>query len=128
MAGKLLDTNAALAYLSRDEAFQNYIADEEDVFVPMIAIGELYYGAYKSAHVDVNLARIASFAAARKVLHCNLATAQQYGNAKHALRKRGRPIPDNDMWIAAIARQYDLVLVTRDRHFSQIDGLHIEAW
>ena len=68
------------------------------------------------------------FAARSSVLFCDLTTAQHYGQTKNALRAKGRPIPENDLWIAAIALQYGLVLVTRDDHFSLIDGLLLANW
>jgi len=47
---------------------------------------------------------------------------------KNALLAKGRPIPENDVWIAALARQHDLVLVTRDEHFAEVDGLTLARW
>ncbi|MXZ01781.1 type II toxin-antitoxin system VapC family toxin [Candidatus Poribacteria bacterium] len=47
---------------------------------------------------------------------------------KERLRRRGRPIPNNDIWIAAIALQHDLVLVTRDAHFDEVESLQTERW
>ena len=55
-------------------------------------------------------------------------TARQYGIIKNQLRTRGKPIPENDIWIAAMAKQYQLTLVTRDNHFQHIHGLVIEQW
>ena len=51
-----------------------------------------------------------------------------YGEIKNALRIKGRPLPENDIWIAALARQHDLMLVTRDTHFEQIDDLNVTSW
>jgi tRNA(fMet)-specific endonuclease VapC len=51
-----------------------------------------------------------------------------YGEVKNALRLKGHPIPENDIWIAAVAHQHDLTLVTRDTHFDEIDNLKIIAW
>ena len=90
--------------------------------------GELYYGAFKSARTENNIARIDEFAADNTVLLCDTATAQQYGFIKNQLRANGKPIPENDIWIAAIAKQYQLRLVTRDNHFQHIDELAIEQW
>jgi tRNA(fMet)-specific endonuclease VapC len=44
------------------------------------------------------------------------------------LRVKGQPIPENDIWVAAIALQHRLTLVTRDEHFKQVDGLAVETW
>ena len=62
------------------------------------------------------------------MLGCDETTAQEYGRIKTALKAKGRPIPDNDIWIAAIAKQYSLVLATRDQHFSEVEGLLTETW
>jgi len=64
----------------------------------------------------------------RAVRCCQATTAQQYGDIKNQLRAKGRPIPENDIWIAAIAMQYQLTLVARDGHFHEVDGLQVEAW
>lgn len=55
-------------------------------------------------------------------------TSQQYGKIKNGLRVKGRPIPENDIWIAAICKQHGLTLISRDEHFKEIDGLPITAW
>lgn len=104
------------------------IAEAEAVFLPSTVIGELYYGAYNSTRVEANLARIEEFTASKTVLACDIATAHLYGQIKHLLRQKGRPIPENDIWIAAIAQQYQLTLVSRDEHFREIDGLPVETW
>jgi tRNA(fMet)-specific endonuclease VapC len=59
---------------------------------------------------------------------CDTATAQQYGDIKSKLRAKGRPIPENDIWIAASVMPYPLALVAHDRHFHEVDGLQIEDW
>jgi tRNA(fMet)-specific endonuclease VapC len=55
-------------------------------------------------------------------------TAERYGDLKAELARLGKPVPDNDLWIAAIARQYDLPLATRDTHFTHVPGLQTAAW
>ena len=62
------------------------------------------------------------------MLVCDQETAQIYGNVKSALHAKGKPLPENDVWIAAMALQYTLPLATRDDHFQAIAGLHIERW
>ncbi len=57
------------------------------------------------------------------VLAPDVFTADLYGNIKAALKGKGKPIPENDMWIAAIAMQYDLPLFTADKHFKEVDRL-----
>jgi tRNA(fMet)-specific endonuclease VapC len=62
------------------------------------------------------------------VLSCDAGTAAQYGEIKNQLRAKGRPLPENDIWIAAIAIQHGLTLVSRDRHFEEIEALPHEVW
>ncbi len=98
----------------------------EAVFLCVPVLGELKYGAQASARVESNLARLDQFAGALVVLDCDVDTAAVYASTKFSLRKKGRPIPENDVWIAAIARQHDLTLMTRDGHFEEIEGLDAE--
>ena len=129
MSGRfLLDTNIIIALWVNDEAITNQLATASEVFVSSITLGELYYGARKSTWSAKNMARIDDFAARSRILLCDLTTAQNYGQIKNALRAKGRPIPENDLWIAAIAVQHGLTLVTRDDHFSAIDGLPTAKW
>lgn len=128
MPGKvLLDTNVIIALFAGDMALSQHFTEAE-VLVSSTVLGELYYGAYKSAHAAANLSRIEQFAAAIQVLSCDDMTAQHYGQVKDRLRTKGRPIPENDIWIAAIAQQYSLSLATRDEHFKDVDGLALENW
>ena len=90
-------------------------------------MGELLYGARHSSNPAANLERVASFVAAIVVLPCDEATAQVYARVKQALRAKGRPIPDNDLWIASAAMQHGLALVHRDAHFDEIEGLERET-
>ena len=98
------------------------------VFVPSIVLGELYYGARKSGGATANVARVDAFAAENTVLVCDEDTARRYGELKDGLRVSGRPIPENDIWIAALARQHGLTLATRDAHFSRVAGLPVASW
>jgi tRNA(fMet)-specific endonuclease VapC len=91
-------------------------------------IGELYFGAQKSGRVKQNAIRIDDFADSTVVLDCSLEIAREYGLIKKELRDKRKPVPDNDIWIAATARQHNLTLVTRDAHFDVIDKLDIERW
>jgi len=59
---------------------------------------------------------------------CDAVTAQQYGRIKNDLRAKGRPIPENDIWIAAVAVQHGLTVVSRDDHFTEVTDLLCEVW
>jgi tRNA(fMet)-specific endonuclease VapC len=124
----VLDTNAAIALLDGDPGMEQFVEQADAVYLSSIVIGELYFGAEKSARAKANVARVELFASRRSVLVCDLATARQYGRISQKLRAKGRPIPQSDKWIAAIALQHNLTLVTRDAHFKLVDGLKVETW
>jgi tRNA(fMet)-specific endonuclease VapC len=129
MSGRyLLDTNQIIALFAGEVAVTERIANADEVFIPSIVIGELYYGAKKSKRVDENNRRIDEFARENVILSCGLVTAKWYGTVKNTLRQKGRPIPENDIWIAALTFEYDLTLVSRDAHFDNIDKLKLERW
>jgi tRNA(fMet)-specific endonuclease VapC len=129
MTGKvLLDTNIVIALFADEASVKQQLTIIGEIFIPSIVLGELYYGARKSARAEQNIARIDEFAAGNTVLLCDTTTARQYGVIKAQLRAKGKPIPENDIWIAAIAEQHQLTLVTRDSHFQHVDGLLIEQW
>ncbi|WP_338421584.1 type II toxin-antitoxin system VapC family toxin [Nostoc flagelliforme] len=96
--------------------------------MPSVAIGELFYGARKSGRSQGNLERIEEFIARNTVIGCDIETACKYGEVKNKLRLKGRPLPENDVWIASVAIQYNLILVTRDAHFQEVENLQIVAW
>lgn len=124
----LLDTNIVISLFAKDPQIHNRIVNAAEVFVPCIAIGELYFGAYKSVKIQENLARIDEFTLNNTVLSCNTETAKKYGDIKNRLKDKGQPIPENDIWIAAIAQQYAITLVTKDPHFDTIENLKVEKW
>jgi tRNA(fMet)-specific endonuclease VapC len=123
----LLDTNIAIAILNQESAIESHLTGNT-IYIPTIALGELCFGAYKSARTSENLARIDQFIAQYELLDVDRLTARHYGEIKRILQQKGRPLPENDIWIAAIAIQYDLPLVTRDAHFNAVDGLLVEKW
>ncbi|MBI5960904.1 MAG: type II toxin-antitoxin system VapC family toxin [Chloroflexi bacterium] len=123
----LLDTNIVVAILNQEPSLANHLTGIT-VYLSAIVLGELYFGAHKSARITDNLARIETFVAQYPVLDCSKTTASHYGQIKQKLAVKGRPIPENDIWISALAVQYGLTLVTRDDHFKQVDGLLLETW
>ena len=129
MTGRyLLDTNIVIGLLEGDEAVRSRLSQAVEVFVPTIVLGELYFGARKSANWEENVARIDDFASRAAVLAPDTEVARRYGIIKTSLREQGRPIPENDVWIAATAERNELTLVTRDTHFEQVATLPQEQW
>ncbi|MCM3905539.1 MAG: type II toxin-antitoxin system VapC family toxin [Pyrinomonadaceae bacterium] len=124
----LLDTNIIIGLFANDQAILARLSKTDHIFIPSIVLGELYFGAYKSTHTEQNVRRIEEFVTTGAVLVCDAVTAAYYGQIKKALREKGRPLPENDIWIAALARQHNLTVVSRDQHFKEIDSLPVEAW
>lgn len=129
LTGKiLLDTNIVIALFAGENIVQQRLAEGRAVFIPTTVLGELYYGAYKSTNAAKNLSTIEELIANSAILSCDTITALRYGEIKNQLRTKGSPIPENDIWIAAIALQHQLTLITRDAHFKEINDLVIETW
>ncbi len=109
MNGKfLLDTNIIIALFGGDVSVKKRLINAEEVFISSTVLGELYFGAHKSSNVKKNLSRIDEFASSSAVLSCDADTARHYGLIKDRLLKKGQPIPENDIWIAAVAQQHVL--------------------
>ncbi|MDB4921928.1 type II toxin-antitoxin system VapC family toxin [Mucilaginibacter sp.] len=118
----LLDTSIIIhTFKNNDLTTQLHTFSE--IFIPSIAVGELYYGAYRSANVKKHLDQLHQFLQNYAVLMPDVATADFYGGIKAALKNKGKPIPENDIWIAAIAVQFNLPLFTLDKHFLEIDNI-----
>lgn len=129
MTGKvLLDTNIVVALFKDDPAVHECLSQHPRVLVSTVVLGELYYGAQKSARLDKHLRQINRFLTRAAMLDSDAATAYEYGLIRNELRIKGRPIPENDIWIAAACRQHDLTLVSRDRHFAEVENLQWEQW
>lgn len=130
MSGKncLLDTNIVIGLFANEvsvlEKLRSY---PSSIFIPSI-IGELFYGAERSTRKEENRKKIEALAQVSLILECDTGTARFYGKIKSQLKANGTPIPENDIWIAAIAEQYQLTLVTRDKHFNAIETIPTESW
>ena len=124
----LLDTNILIAVLAGESGALAAVGTAAAVFLPSVALGELFYGAQQSGRPVENTRAIEVLAAAGTVLSCGLETARRYGEMKARLRARGTPIPENDIWIAALAREHDLTLATRDSHFAALPEIATVSW
>ena len=129
MSGRLLlDTNIVIALFADEAIVKDNLAQASEVFIPSIVIGELCYGAKKSGRIRANLARVDELVAGSTILVCDAETARQYGEVKNKLRLKGRPLPENDVWIASLALQHTLILATRDAHFQEVENLQTVVW
>ena len=116
----LLDTNIVIALFAKDAAVHEHLMRAEQVYLSAIVLGELFYGVERSAHVEENRTRVETFASGVTALACDAQTARTYGEIKDRLRAKGRPIPENDIWIAATAARVGALVLTADAHFEKI--------
>ena len=124
----LLDTNIVIAVFGGYHGLKWQIAYDAQYLIPCIVVGELLYGAHFSSEVRGNIREIEAFVDAMEVIGCDRATAAQFGITKSELRRAGNLIPDNDIWIASIAIQNRLTLISRDAHFEAVPGLRLQTW
>ncbi|MER3479593.1 MAG: VapC toxin family PIN domain ribonuclease [Meiothermus sp.] len=125
----LLDTNVWIGYLKGVPALVERIQAEPKIFISSISLGELYYGARKSQRVEANLRRVEIIRNEIPCFEVDSLVAGVYGMIRTDLERQGALIGPNDLWIAAIAKAHDLVLVSRNqREFARIAGLRLDDW
>ncbi len=123
----LLDTNAYTRLTHSDERVAEIVDAADEVLLSAVVVGELLFGFRLGTRTEANLDILYSYLASPKVsvVEVGMATAERYGVINAALRAKGRPIPANDVWIAAHAMETGADLVSADAHFEHVDGL---AW
>jgi len=121
----LLDTNIIIDVLKNDEATIKKLATYNKVYYPIIAIAELIYGAYNAQNTTKKLSEVEKIKTKGISLYVDDATTYEYGKIKSKLKQNGTPIPENDIWIAAIALQHQLPVFTNDKHFEKVENLEI---
>lgn len=126
--GLLLDTSVVIAYLRGRMDLRQHAAPNEALFLPLVGLGELYKGALKSERATHNLKQIGALLTIVAVLNPDPATALKYAEVATALERAGGVIPENDMWIAAVALECDMPLATLDEHFLRVPGLTVLDW
>ena len=124
----ILDTNALSAAADRDSAALQVVARAERLAVPVIVLGEYRLGIAQSRHRATYESWLQDWIAAVTVLDVDEGTTHSYAAIALELKRRGKPIPTNDLWIAALCRQHSLPLLSRDRHFDLVSGLHRIDW
>ena len=126
MSGKcLVDTNVIIRLLRSDKRSIELFDNADEIYIPAVVAGELFYGAQNSARKQENLDIFNDFLSQYEIAEVNADVAHTYGEIKAQLRRDGINIPENDLWIAAIAKHNNYTLLTFDAHFSGIDGLHV---
>lgn len=126
--GILLDSSVIIAHFRGKLDLFQLISPDEPLFMPLVALGELLKGALKSADPAKHQAKITALLKVVAVLNPDSATAGHYAAVSVALEAKGQPVPENDLWIAAVALELEMPFATRDAHFDRIDGLAVIQW
>jgi tRNA(fMet)-specific endonuclease VapC len=124
----ILDTNALSAAADREPAALRVVANAERLAVPVIVLGEYRLGIAQSRHRAGYENWLGEWVAAVAVLDIDEDTTHYYAAIGMELKKIGKPIPTNDLWIAALCRQHGLPLISRDQHFDAVPGIQRLSW
>lgn len=124
----ILDTNALSAVADNQPAAVRLFSQAVSMELPVIALGEYRFGIAHSRHRKAYEQWLEELIAATRVLPVEAETSAHYAQIRAELKKAGQPIPSNDLWIAALARQHRLPLLSQDRHFDAIQGLQRLGW
>jgi tRNA(fMet)-specific endonuclease VapC len=124
----MLDTNIVVDFLRNRGDSATKIAQITEPHLNVTVCGELIFGASISGNPTKNMKQVTEFIARSKIDIQNISVAESYAEIRKHLKEKGRPIPENDIWIAATALAYGLKLITRDQHFANIDFLNVEFW
>lgn len=124
----ILDANAISAIADQDPAVVAILTHADEVSLPVLAIGEYRYGISQSRHKARYESWLEGLILDSRVLDVDEGTTRQYAGITLELRSLGKPIPTNDLWIAALCRQHGLSLLSRDRHFDFVPGIQRVNW
>jgi tRNA(fMet)-specific endonuclease VapC len=124
----ILDTNGLSALADGDLTLEPILRQAAGIALPVIVLGEYRYGIRQSRNRLRYERWLSAAIAGYQVLTVDEETADHYAEVREELKRRARPIPANDLWIAALARQHRLPILSRDRHFDFVPGLKRIGW
>jgi tRNA(fMet)-specific endonuclease VapC len=124
----ILDTNAISAIADQDQAILNVISNVDELTLPYISIAEFQYGLLGSKRSEVGTMLLQRLSATIPIIFPNHATINHYASIANQLKRKGRAIPHNDIWIAALARQHSFPILSKDQHFDFVDGINRLEW
>ncbi len=124
----ILDTNGLSAMADGDIKLAPLLQQAPELAVPVIALGEYQYGIRLSRHRMQYESWLTELLATCRVLAVDERTASLYAEIRYQLKRAGHPLPENDIWIAALARQHNSPLLSRDQHFDFVPGLTRLNW
>ena len=124
----ILDTNAISALAEQDKALTELVQAAPRVTVTIISLGEYAFGISQSRHRAELKAWLDALLLKVDILLLEQKTLLFYAEVRSRLKVAGTPIPANDCWIAALAQQHRLPIVSQDRHFDSVKGIQRLGW
>ncbi len=119
----ILDTNALSAWAEGHAAIEAPLRSAARLVVPSVVLGEYYFGIRQSRQRRRHEDWLARYLPLTEIATVTSATADAYADIRLGLKRRGTPIPPNDAWIAALARQHGLTILSNDNHFDAVEGV-----
>ena len=124
----ILDTHALSAFADEVPSAVKEVSSAGRIAIPVVVVGEYRYGIAHSLRGHDYEKWLRPFLETCQVLEITALTIPWYVGVRSELRRLGKPIPANDVWIAALCRQHDLPLLSRDAHFDRVKGLRRVNW
>ena len=124
----ILDTNGLSAVAEGDLTIRQTLAQAVEIAIPVIVIGEYRYGIRQSRYRTRYERWLTEMLQKCRILAVELGTTEYYAEIREELKCKGRPIPVNDLWVAALVRQNALPLLSRDQHFDYVSQLNRISW
>jgi tRNA(fMet)-specific endonuclease VapC len=124
----ILDTNALSAAAEKHPGIVGVLAGVQQLMLPVVVIGEYRYGIAQSRDSAENRVWLDNLVMDSNVLDVTDQTTHHYAAIRLELKQVGKPIPVNDLWIAALCREHGLPLLSRDRHFDVVAGIRRLDW
>ena len=119
----ILDTNALSAWAEGRAMIEAFLRSASRLVVPSIVLGEYYFGIRQSRHRGRYEDWLRRYLSLAEIAVVNHATANYYADIRMKLKRSGSPIPSNDAWIAALALQHALPVLSNDVHFDVVEGV-----
>ena len=124
----ILDTNALSAWAEGNLAIEPHLRAADRLVVPTIVLGEYYFGIRQSRHRRRYEDWLRRYLPLAEIATVTQATAEVYAEIRLELKRSGNPIPSNDTWVAALARQRTLPVLSNDTHFDIVRGVSRTAF
>ena len=124
----ILDTNALSAWAEQNLSALRLIEAQPFLCLPVVVLGEFRFGLRGSRKRPMIEPQLDFLEQTVRVLDITRETAAVYAAVRFELKQRGKPIPENDVWIASLARQHGLSVMSQDVHFDAVPGIQRLSW